>query len=177
MRGKGLKVCEHRLSDRITPAYAGKRSRCQRAARLGRDHPRLCGEKLFCCPVGLDWLGSPPPMRGKVYKNIVCDLYNRITPAYAGKSFRKTAVRHAIKDHPRLCGEKQIQIVLVHKRIGSPPPMRGKVGQKRKIKTLCRITPAYAGKSRDNRNKIDIQEDHPRLCGEKPAVMISVQSI
>ena len=24
MRGKGLKVCEHRLSDRITPAYAGK---------------------------------------------------------------------------------------------------------------------------------------------------------
>ena len=150
MRGKGLKVCEHRLSDRITPAYAGKRSRCQRAARLGRDHPRLCGEKLFCCPVGLDWLGSPPPMRGKVYKNIVCDLYNRITPAYAGKSFRKTAVRHAIKDHPRLCGEKQIQIVLVHKRIGSPPPMRGK------------------GSSRCS--AMHRRRDHPRLCGEKRQV-------
>ena len=116
-------------------------------------------------------------MRGKAFLLPRRAGLVRITPAYAGKSFRKTAVRHAIKDHPRLCGEKQIQIVLVHKRIGSPPPMRGKVGQKRKIKTLCRITPAYAGKSRDNRNKIDIQEDPPRLCGEKPAVMISVQSI
>ena len=45
-------------------------------------------------------------MRGKAVNIDYALLHGRITPAYAGKSFRKTAVRHAIKDHPRLCGEK-----------------------------------------------------------------------
>ena len=31
----------------------------------------------------------------------------------------------------------------------------------------CRITPAYAGKRRDTDHMVKLEEDHPRLCGEK----------
>ena len=65
MRGKGLKVCEHRLSDRITPAYAGK------------SHIAPHFHKLT--------VGSPPPMRGKVVDGDEITISTGITPAYAGK--------------------------------------------------------------------------------------------
>ena len=71
--------------------------------------------------------GSPPPMRGKVQLFPQVPQWTGITPAYAGKSFRKTAVRHAIKDHPRLCGEKLSARPQNYTLKGSPPPMRGKV--------------------------------------------------
>ena len=49
----------------ITPAYAGK-SRGERTLQNNRrDHPRLCGEKANLFGVTTDYLGSPPPMRGK----------------------------------------------------------------------------------------------------------------
>ena len=50
----------------ITPAYAGK-SRPQKAPHTaGRDHPRVCGEKLRIVEVGRVKEGSPPRVRGKV---------------------------------------------------------------------------------------------------------------
>ena len=45
-------------------------------------------------------------MRGKVHKIQAYDLYNRITPAYAGKSPALRQEFAAEQDHPRLCGEK-----------------------------------------------------------------------
>ena len=49
----------------ITPAYAGKRSwRFKFHVNL-QDHPRLCGEKLYCFTTAEKPSGSPPPMRGK----------------------------------------------------------------------------------------------------------------
>ena len=111
--------------------------------------------------------GSPPPMRGKVGSLSIFAVSDRITPAYAGKS--SDGCRCAMQgwDHPRLCGEKQIQIVLVHKRIGSPPPMRGKVMRDEKVAFYERITPAYAGKSHFQFFPFCFFWDHPRLCGEK----------
>ncbi len=91
--------------------------------------------------------GSPPPMRGKVQLFPQVPQWTGITPAYAGKSFRKTAVRHAIKDHPRLCGEKLSARPQNYTLKGSPPPMRGKERGERCEKDRYRITPAYAGKS------------------------------
>ena len=45
--------------------------------------------------------------------------------------------------------------------------MRGKVQPEPKVKTLERITPAYAGKSAGVRCSDADRQDHPRLCGEK----------
>ena len=47
MRGKGFSVQVQDAPYRITPAYAGKRlEKCQNV-KLQKDHPRLCGEKIY----------------------------------------------------------------------------------------------------------------------------------
>ena len=66
-------------------------------------------------------------MRGKVHKTQAYDLYNRITPAYAGKSMSQMAYTSMCQDHPRLCGEKVDFHEFIFHKLGSPPPMRGKV--------------------------------------------------
>ena len=86
MRGKVVLVFHLNSLLGITPAYAGKSPRFRHRFLLRRDHPRLCGEKNTPdCMCG-SWIGSPPPMRGKVRKLFkICPRF-RITPAYAGKS-------------------------------------------------------------------------------------------
>ena len=91
-----------------------------------QDHPRLCGEKFpFCLPYDA-YQGSPPPMRGKVFLELVQVTFDRITPAYAGKRCATTVVHIIRQDHPRLCGEKQTIFHFQRRYRGSPPPMRGK---------------------------------------------------
>ena len=86
-------------------------------------------------------------MRGKAeVMQIMTDL-NRITPAYAGKSFKSRLAFSGISDHPRLCGEKPERITGNLCGLGSPPPMRGKVDSFRATIVFLGITPAYAGKS------------------------------
>ena len=65
MRGKDLQKRLQHLHQRITPAYAGKRSANQLRGYMLQDHPRLCGEKSICYDSTRPRPGSPPPMRGK----------------------------------------------------------------------------------------------------------------
>ena len=71
----------------------------------------------------------------------------RITPAYAGKSFSVRIPEYHRADHPRLCGEKRVSILMQKFEMGSPPPMRGKGCPRLDTCDIGRITPAYAGKS------------------------------
>ena len=86
-------------------------------------------------------------MRGKEMRLLDGTLYHRITPAYAGKSWRTVRSTWCGKDHPRLCGEKVTEAETVTKE--------------------DRITPAYAGKSSAFIRSSPVNQDHPRLCGEK----------
>ena len=45
-------------------------------------------------------------MRGKAPAIVLQSTSSGITPAYAGKSFKRSEVIFFFKDHPRLCGEK-----------------------------------------------------------------------
>ena len=85
-------------------------------------------------------------MRGKVKPVPGKARQNRITPAYAGKSFAYAEAFAVAEDHPRLCGEKFCAAVMPSMLAGSPPPMRGKESRKRAAYAYHRITPAYAGK-------------------------------
>ena len=133
--------------DGITPAYAGKRKGTFASIIPREDHPRLCGEKLIAISIFLCASGSPPPMRGKVVRYDEFAFYSGITPAYAGKSLSGLSVRLLYRDHPRLCGEKHSTLVIRSRRLGSPPPMRGKDEFDMDEVDDARITPAYAGKS------------------------------
>ena len=86
MRGKGLQGHQARCRHGITPAYAGKRAQARSADAFGRDHPRVCGEKLSSGGGGRHQPGSPPRMRGKAPLRAVFGVGIGITPAYAGKS-------------------------------------------------------------------------------------------
>ena len=67
-------------------------------------------------------------MRGKAVNAYVTFLHVGITPAYAGKSLKRSGDLSKLWDHPRLCGEKGIPVF---------------------TDSICTgITPAYAGKRR-----------------------------
>ena len=85
VRGKGHDGVTHVLNLGITPAYAGKRDRPRSGPGTTRDHPRVCGEKIYCDEVLPTDTGSPPRMRGKGLLQIFVPEPFGITPAYAGK--------------------------------------------------------------------------------------------
>ena len=86
-------------------------------------------------------------MRGKVTLEVTYATKPGITPAYAGKSIRATAILRQSRDHPRVCGEKGSVFSDLVFDEGSPPRMRGKGTLLFSIRLLVGITPAYAGKS------------------------------
>ena len=167
MRGKGKCNLATFFDTGITPAYAGKSLVPRWVAKKTKDHPRLCGEKSNRCQSRMWETGSPPPMRGKVFTDSCGGQFARITPAYAGKSGVLWIHDDLNLDHPRLCGEKGFYKKIPRVRIGSPPPMRGKVQSGEAVTQICGITPAYAGKSGRCSTGCFLHRDHPRLCGEK----------
>ena len=193
MRGKAVNSKNRANSDRITPAYAGKRPWALFYVFIFWDHPRLCGEKsggkdstIVLAGITPAYAGksnandmvfrfhkgSPPPMRGKVRCWWNGAMVQRITPAYAGKSFKRFFARSMYQDHPRLCGEKLFIEFVPLKQMGSPPPMRGKVLNFSVADFPFGITPAYAGKSCKASMQLSHHRDHPRLCGEKHGTFI-----
>ena len=105
MRGKRFTQNWDALRNRITPAYAGKTSATTQLPRIYRDHPRVCGENFVATLLLSEDGGSPPRMRGKLAAQIFIARLGRITPAYAGKTFRHNRCNDTKKDHPRVCGE------------------------------------------------------------------------
>ena len=167
MRGKEDDVADQLYGEGITPAYAGKRALVICLKQLFRDHPRVCGEKTVAAAMAAGTQGSPPRMRGKAQMCVIPFLTKGITPAYAGKSLVQQFMQFRQKDHPRVCGEKQIHLPLAMITRGSPPRMRGKVGRLISSCSRARITPAYAGKSCGYSQYPSRRRDHPRVCGEK----------
>ena len=147
MRGKDVKAEGIVTRVRITPAYAGKSFVL--AGRLERPE------------------GSPPRMRGKGLASYFCYFEVGITPAYAGKRVFHRQNGSDSRDHPRVCGEKFPFKVLPDRNSGSPPRMRGKVYCTMPWLLCQGITPAYAGKSHQDRWALSRLRDHPRVCGEK----------
>ncbi len=90
MRGKVSDRITANKTDRITPAYAGKRG-----IRLAVDSKTI---------------GSPPHVRGKECVNSARKLPVGITPACAGKRAILFRLLSLPRDHPRMCGEKTKKI-------------------------------------------------------------------
>ena len=127
MRGKVTSWQDFVSSKRITPAYAGKSLAVSVLCGVGRDHPRVCGEKAYINAAMDGGVGSPPHVRGKGGEEMTMKPEYRITPACAGKRRRTACPASLSPDHPRVCGEKRRHDL---------PDVR-----------LHRITPACAGKS------------------------------
>ena len=107
-----------------------------------RDHPGMGGEKNK--ELEGVWLpmGSPPHGRGKEIEAGYKIIKKRITPALAGKSREIPLHLRAAKDHPRVGGEKSVQLCERKGCPGSPPRRRGKVHQNVAGRLYEGITPA-----------------------------------
>ena len=125
-RGKDVTSAQAQSQVGITPAWAGKRSTPPHGGWCRHNHPRMGGEKNFSFCISNLTRGSPPHGRGKAGKNGGCDFGDRITPAWAGKSFVLRLWCVATQDHPRMGGEKFVYKNKTADQVGSPPHGRGK---------------------------------------------------
>ena len=127
----------------------------------------MCGEKDIVAPLYWWKEGSPPRVRGKGSIITLSVGSAGITPACAGKRTFFVAFRVLRQDHPRVCGEKDLQCFLIGFETGSPPRVRGKDYREDASRIRTGITPACAGKSGLGRELPTHDQDHPRVCGEK----------
>ena len=109
VRGKAHLHYNCRRARRITPACAGKSVSARRICRSFQDHPRVCGEKRGDYVNRFSLRGSPPRVRGKVSLVPWKTPFVRITPACAGKRPRRQSPPSVPEDHPRVCGEKNVE--------------------------------------------------------------------
>ena len=77
---------------RITPAYAGNTGGHSKRTAPTVDHPRLRGEYINKDRRGNFFKGSPPPTRGIQSSSILSVNISRITPAYAGNTYRTQSI-------------------------------------------------------------------------------------
>ena len=166
MRGTRGRRIRHRLQRRIIPAYAGNTRNQRKGQRPSWDHPRVCGEHLFCDAQFVLFPGSSPRMRGTPAIHIIPEILFGIIPAYAGNTIGKVVVNNKGRDHPRVCGEHAALTIILSVAGGSSPRMRGT--------PVCRpiphssrgIIPAYAGNTPHSSGTWRYRRDHPRVCGE-----------
>ena len=137
---------------------------------MSGDHPRVCGEKQRTLAVQDEPQGSPPRVRGKVWRSPAAPGTQGITPACAGKRRPVPSPRSTRQDHPRVCGEKPPKGCGLNLILGSPPRVRGKDVSGADATPWIRITPACAGKSFTSMKCFRAIQDHPRVCGEKTEI-------
>ena len=131
----------------------------------------MCGEKSRKYLISGYHPGSPPRVRGKGRSPVTGRSTRRITPACAGKRYLRATRIRTTRDHPRVCGEKRVQRATPELTEGSPPRVRGKGLSQAIVSSRVRITPACAGKSYLFNMERRLQRDHPRVCGEKGALI------
>ena len=129
----------------------------------------MCGENNLKGRICAIYIGSPPRVRGKPAHASNTQYRNRITPACAGKTWRRYMYGSRAEDHPRVCGENSASTVTRPNCLGSPPRVRGKLPFSCSSFAHFGITPACAGKTASLAPGVDAEEDHPRVCGENPA--------
>ena len=99
--------------------------------------------------------GSPPRVRGTGSNYFFAALDAGITPACAGNRKSSGPQSLPLWDHPRVCGEQRHQTIPAGGAGGSPPRVRGTVDTRLVAKKPMGITPACAGNSLADRQRIE----------------------
>ena len=117
--------------------------------------------------------GSSPRMRGTLRTCGSSTATPRIIPAYAGNTQVHMAGRVPLWDHPRVCGEHNMSRAGLAVNQGSSPRMRGTLDQCTPQRQNHGIIPAYAGNTGSRSTMPPTFWDHPRVCGEHTALMMT----
>ena len=156
------KDCEHQ---RITPACAGTTESVPYESSHSQDHPRVCGNHRLRLALYSFASGSPPRVREPLRLQFVQILNFGITPACAGTTAHTSSIRTTARDHPRVCGNHCNRVSAYAFTSGSPPRVREPRRHVECNAVILGITPACAGTTVLIALRIEILEDHPRVCG------------
>ena len=124
-RGQAAQHPPIRQRRRITPACAGTSHRLVQCILVPRDHPRMRGDKQAFQQFRQYFQGSPPHARGQGLAQVSDQTAVGITPACAGTSAAAGLPIAATRDHPRMRGDKTVEILEPMSLRGSPPHARG----------------------------------------------------
>ena len=169
-RGRGTLFTgtRHYPTRRIIPAWAGNaRSRCG-GIRRQPDHPRVGGERLNGQTIRARIDGSSPRGRGTLRPHAGDAADNGIIPAWAGNAASPRIMRAHRPDHPRVGGERAVPFARHSRVSGSSPRGRGTRVPGHAALCQVRIIPAWAGNANGEDGIHPVDEDHPRVGGERP---------
>ena len=158
---------------RIIPAYAGSTGESWNRKTYRRDHPRVCGEHSDTKSSMVLQAGSSPRMRGAQCPRCLHVEHDGIIPAYAGSTAAAILHGHNHRDHPRVCGEHDRRTGVTFTHTGSSPRMRGARANAPEVHLQARIIPAYAGSTALSSQPRRPRRDHPRVCGEHGARLVT----
>ena len=125
MRGTDVFNGPPLLKGGIIPAHAGNSCSEGSATNRRRDHPRTCGEQSSSSIWHRNRRGSSPHMRGTAPGSTTQSNSSGIIPAHAGNRYRSGGLGTASRDHPRTCGEQDVEAIKSVIQKGSSPHMRG----------------------------------------------------
>ena len=151
---------------RIIPADAGSTFLDQKIRSPFEDHPRGCGEHSMESSITERNMGSSPRMRGAPDVLSRPGITHRIIPADAGSTGEPVLPSGRLGDHPRGCGEHDMDErgpVFIR---GSSPRMRGAPASSWCVHGSIGIIPADAGSTHPPHHHRRADGDHPRGCGE-----------
>ena len=110
--------------------------------------------------------GSSPHTRGAPRRRAARSPGERIIPAYAGSTWRRTGTPPRRRDHPRIRGEHPDAERHDPRGDGSSPHTRGAPQACTPSTRRRRIIPAYAGSTTETCIRPAATWDHPRIRGE-----------
>ena len=160
----------------IIPACAGNTSSSGSQASGTRDHPRVCGEHDARVLATDRIAGSSPRVRGTQAIMRLLGFGRGIIPACAGNTALCRSQRAARRDHPRVCGEHLLIIFGSLEFTGSSPRVRGTRLELARVFRQRGIIPACAGNTSSACRRPRGTWDHPRMCGEHCAWLVSVNA-
>ena len=105
----------------------------------------MCGNHCSMSRIILTRLGSPPRVREPPIARGLCIALPRITPACAGTTADTATATKVWRDHPRVCGNHFLCMMVVKHLLGSPPRVREPLLCVKWNKQCNGITPACAG--------------------------------
>ena len=137
---------EHHLG--IIPACAGSTYPLLGHPLSIWDHPRMCGEHGRAHHRRLLLLGSSPHVRGAHSVTYACFPTPGIIPACAGSTCLIRSLRLHRRDHPRMCGEHDVEAGQFKGYVGSSPHVRGAPLSRPSSSWNYGIIPACAGSTK-----------------------------
>ena len=167
-RGRGKRPLTNgfRVGGGLIPAWAGKTGGSAPAFGGAWAHPRVGGENGTASPQVMCAQGSSPRGRGK--RGVVGWLGRAwgLIPAWAGKTSLCPPRSRKAPAHPRVGGENALPDADCVDRTGSSPRGRGKLRPRPGRQDVCRLIPAWAGKTRALDGDRGGLGAHPRVGGE-----------